>query len=1248
MYTLPLPTSTTTAPTINPNSTAPSQVSIPTTLGVGVAGNGIIDIFWYSSQWGPVVSYKIFRNTSNSFSSASLIHTETGTSRQYTDTGLSNGTSYYYWIVTSSITGDSSTVAVQNYPNDGVTTTIVPSGNYSGNMLQLDEWFSFNATSTGSAEVDRLGSFPPQVDPTSTWRMTASDAGSSFVASAVIGGTTVANVAPNNSRLVIVNAGQSVDTTARLAHDANSWTYIVRCYMTSFPGTNGALFNQFGNYTTSVNLPIPYIFVTHTGTVTFQSARRRNASTDTLTSSINLNTSTWYTIACGYDAINDVLFIVIVDSNNTVTRTQSTSGVGPRLYWKFSYMEIANHSSSNNFPGYIDWVALMKGAALQNSDAQWLNNSGASQAFTNLRILPTSEPGPAPFSETLEIFNWDTSLRLTASDNGINYMRCWPLYQWNPTMAAARGRYIWAWSTDHGLNVVPNSVGIRIGYSDDRAIAPSSFSLQFPGVGPWSDGSGNQVTYLETADLFYVPTDSNSRPFYMMAHGPASGSNSRYSGMSLPQETWLFTAADPNGPWTTEGAVVPVKTIGSVKFDHTGYAQMFTPGQLPGMGSTNYHCYHGTGQTIPLPERTCSLSTNPKAFVVDDDFQGIDQAAFAGPDCFSYYPGEIFVVNNIVYCLTMANSPAGRGIYVHQLTVENNRFRLPILPVWPLGSRNSQPYPLIGYYNTVRGMYEDGVLTAYRENGFANASVFGYVPPPPAPLNTLMDYVQTVFDPVAVLSHRPLGVAVTVNSLNFPVITCYHVVMGITYRVYRSVEGGTFYQVGIMGNSINGIHSFIDQTAVVGTRYVYEVRTVNGTIEIPSANVRATPGVVTATASAGSIALSWPASINGGTYNLYLQSGSTPPVQSFYRPGTGPNTNSYTFSNGPDTTIWYFTITEVVSGIESIIGSTNAQAIAAPVPLYSYTPGKSITSLTRASVASQNSSGGAWASVSSGVLRDNHYQLNTNTSTLERSTLIENNRTNNFLNSNTPATQSKSLANGTYICSVYGSGSLAVTGATTGNGTAVAGTPVIFTVTGGPLSVTFTLTGSLNNVMVEGVNQTTDGWSSPTFTSGSTVSRALDNFQDSWGSALPQSMTIYLRFFDMNKNTGGTLFALGSNTAPYVHISPNSGTGYSVTFNNTSSVGSTITAAHNWGDLIEIRAVLNPDGSIIAGASVNGAAEVTHTTTTTQAFPLNWSDTIVRLGTLNGASSPGIAAYTHVFAVAGVQTMAQMKTIAGT
>lgn len=137
----------------------------------------------------------------------------------------------------------------------------------------------------------------------------------------------------------------------------------------------------------------------------------------------------------------------------------------------------------------------------------------------------------------------------------------------------------------------------------------------------------------------------------------------------------------------------------------------------------------------------------------------------------------------------------------------------------------------------------------------------------------------------------------------------------------------------------------------------------------------------------------------------------------------------------------------------------------------------------------------------------------------------ETTRNNLFRNSFSPATQTRTVTNGTkYIISVYGTGSVTLSDALTGS--ASQGTP--FVGTAGSTSLTFTIVGSVTTVQCESASGTTANPTTPISTaSGASSTRnpdivTLTNVPSIFGPASVGS--VFCIFLVPNNTAGGTMY----------------------------------------------------------------------------------------------------------------------------
>lgn len=174
-------------------------------------------------------------------------------------------------------------------------------------------------------------------------------------------------------------------------------------------------------------------------------------------------------------------------------------------------------------------------------------------------------------------------------------------------------------------------------------------------------------------------------------------------------------------------------------------------------------------------------------------------------------------------------------------------------------------------------------------------------------------------------------------------------------------------------------------------------------------------------------------------------------------------------------------------------------------------------------------------------------------------------------------------------------------------------------------------------------------------TEATTVTRNADSFYLPF-TAPPQQMTVYVRGVEQENPALVTKPETGivSITAsPLVDASygisrPGLSANYA-TFHDPATIASASTSASAYirGDVVELRSVLRSTGSVQIGAARNGGAETTSAISAAQPLAASWSAPRLYFGSYGGASAIGQFAFTHVAVVPGIQTMAEMRAIAG-
>jgi fibronectin type 3 domain-containing protein len=89
----------------------PATASVPSgpTNLVATPGNGSVALSWTASSSGSPTSYSVWRGTASDGEATTAVGTTNGSTTSFTDTGLTNGTTYYYFVTANNGVGGSPT-----------------------------------------------------------------------------------------------------------------------------------------------------------------------------------------------------------------------------------------------------------------------------------------------------------------------------------------------------------------------------------------------------------------------------------------------------------------------------------------------------------------------------------------------------------------------------------------------------------------------------------------------------------------------------------------------------------------------------------------------------------------------------------------------------------------------------------------------------------------------------------------------------------------------------------------------------------------------------------------------------------------------------------------------------------------------------------------------------------------------------------------------------------------------------------
>lgn len=143
----------------------------------------------------------------------------------------------------------------------------------------------------------------------------------------------------------------------------------------------------------------------------------------------------------------------------------------------------------------------------------------------------------------------------------------------------------------------------------------------------------------------------------------------------------------------------------------------------------------------------------------------------------------------------------------------------------------------------------------------------------------------------------------------------------------------------------------------------------------------------------------------------------------------------------------------------------------------------------------------------------------------------------------------------------------------------------------------------------------------------------------------PQALTVYADFIERGtvvESSSGRVLSI-SDAAPLFNVQESGGFYRAIYNNGSQSSTATLSAAPNLDDRVEIRAVLNDDGSVIIGQSIGGASEST-ATGSGATLQRSWGARTFVFGNQTG-TTPAYEGLMRVRVATGVRTMQEMRDI---
>lgn len=173
----------------------------------------------------------------------------------------------------------------------------------------------------------------------------------------------------------------------------------------------------------------------------------------------------------------------------------------------------------------------------------------------------------------------------------------------------------------------------------------------------------------------------------------------------------------------------------------------------------------------------------------------------------------------------------------------------------------------------------------------------------------------------------------------------------------------------------------------------------------------------------------------------------------------------------------------------------------------------------------------------------------------------------------------------------------------------------------------------------------------PIQTTGAAVTRAVQSLTFPW-NVPPQAMTVYVKFLERESPNWSQSAAIaqigaGDNSTPRLLLyKPNGTDTYRLYHDPSTSVNSSVDLNPSIGDMVEVRGVLNGDGSVQMHGALNGGSESSGSASAAQAFSNSmWADSKLYVGNLGSGARCFTGLEALIFARGTGYTLADFRAL---